>query len=1218
MAWRSNFFTREILVAVWLAVAFGFLFVRLPGFWRSPYQRYEEARRLETAGRAADASAEMAMAIVEEPANTGYLVYQGNLQLRLGRPEEAERTFREALEHGDQVEASLGLARALQAKPAEARRVLQELEPRPLNHEQQFRRLSLLAALGDFDAATAGLGPIERQLSASERRDALRWAMAANDWPRAARLAEEVEQVSTDGAVRDEARLHRAVAMRAMGQLEAALALFDLTARPATLVPRAQLTLQLQLFDRAADLYRQLVVEAPDDVEARMALAYALEKSGRLNEASEVYREAVARAGPDARIKLATLLNVLKRHDDAWRTLEPLPRPSPDVATLRLQARTALWAGQLTTSAALFAALDGNRTNADDAVEADLAGTLVAAQRADDADRIYERLMAQDRLHRAARVAYADSLTERQRFDDAWRVLQTVTPVDDELVGRRARVAFWGGRYTLARPLLESWLARHPMDVERWRDAIEASRQLQDADAESKALRSYLALRPQDQAAAVRLAGLLEGAGQVDQAIEIYRQATQREPGRADLHRIVGYLLEQRGDRAEAIRAYARAWELSEPRDADLALTIARLYRPQAPGDALIWYTRAGAAKVGNDERRQLQLELAQSEVAAGRLDQAAARIDEVVRDNETNPDARVMAARIEAARANPSAAARHLRRLSELRPLTLDERRWLAGQLRLAGDTAGALAEYERVVTTPGAAAADFEAAGNLRAEAGNVPGALEAYASARRLGAPPSAELSLARLLAKIGRFDDAVEAYARYLKGGDPSGKRVELARAHLAAAQFQQAEQWAREASQSEERGPEADLILAQALYLSDRRRESDAIVARLPADLPQSASIFEQAGQLAAARDQHLRGIRWFGEALALAPANAGELHYWQGVSALKRGDYARALEHLERARLAGALPELARLARLEAQRSSAPTVWLPVRVSGDSNDLSTRQAGIGFTAWPGRQFPLSLEAVSGALSQRDLTFDRARIIASMGRALVRPRFGLNGYVGTERYDGRDGRLVGGAGATYYFEDRSALRLDFRRDSIWTERDRRDPRQFTRAVDLARVGPDFMIGGAELTFDKMLGTGREARVQLGVNDFQDGNLQGFLYGHYQFIVNDRPGLWTALRPNVYWEAFDRRTPAYFSPDGFYAVGGMWHNILSSPLWRLETELNPRLTWLDGRASYGLHGVIDVSRAFGPVSAGLGAFTFYDRRSDYWAWRLAAQVGVRLGR
>ena len=150
-----------------------------------------------------------------------------------------------------------------------------------------------------------------------------------------------------------------------------------------------------------------------------------------------------------------------------------------------------------------------------------------------------------------------------------------------------------------------------------------------------------------------------------------------------------------------------------------------------------------------------------------------------------------------------------------------------------------------------------------------------------------------------------------------------------------------------------------------------------------------------------------------------------------------------------------------------------------------------------------------------------------------------------------------------AGAAYYFEDRSALRLDFRRDSIWTERDRRDPRQFVRAVDLARLGPDFMIGGAELTFDKMLGTGREARVQFGVNDFQDGNLQGFLYGHYQFIVNDRPGLWTALRPNVYWETFDRRTPAYFSPDGFYAVGGMWHNILSSPLWRLEAELNPRL-------------------------------------------------------
>ena len=38
---------------------------------------------------------------------------------------------------------------------------------------------------------------------------------------------------------------------------------------------------------------------------------------------------------------------------------------------------------------------------------------------------------------------------------------------------------------------------------------------------------------------------------------------------------------------------------------------------------------------------------------------------------------------------------------------------------------------------------------------------------------------------------------------------------------------------------------------------------------------------------------------------------------------------------------------------------------------------------------------------------------------------------------------------------------------------------------------------------------------EVPTSTALAQFQDGNVQGFLYGHYQFIVNDRPGLWTAL-------------------------------------------------------------------------------------------------------
>ena len=86
--------------------------------------------------------------------------------------------------------------------------------------------------MGDFPAAVSGLDALETDLSPEQRRLALQWSMAANDWPRAARLAEQVEQASSDRAVKAEARLDRAVALRAMGQLDTALSLFELTAGP--------------------------------------------------------------------------------------------------------------------------------------------------------------------------------------------------------------------------------------------------------------------------------------------------------------------------------------------------------------------------------------------------------------------------------------------------------------------------------------------------------------------------------------------------------------------------------------------------------------------------------------------------------------------------------------------------------------------------------------------------------------------------------------------------------------------------------------------------------------------------------------------------------------------------------------------------------------------------------------------------------------------------
>jgi tetratricopeptide (TPR) repeat protein len=411
---------------------------------------------------------------------------------------------------------------------------------------------------------------------------------------------------------------------------------------------------------------------------------------------------------------------------------------------------------------------------------------------------------------------------------------------------------------------------------------------------------------------------------------------------------------------------------------------------------------------------------------------------------------------------------------------------------------------------------------------------------------------------------------------------------------------------------------ADVVLAQALYLRGQRAESERIVRALPQDLPPSASLYEQLGLLAGAQDRHLRSIEWYEQALNLGAANPGELRYWEGISALGRGDYGRALSFLESARAEDAVPPLEEQARRDGLRATAPSLVFPFRMADDSNELSNRQTGVGFSAWPGRAFPITVEAVTGTLEQRGLSYDRTRTTGSVSRALVTPQLGLHGFLGTEQYNGPDRRVMGGGGATYYFADRSTLGIDLRRDTIWAERDGRDPRQDARSVDLSRLGPNFMVNAAEVTLGKTLGQGQEVRVQASGRSYQDDNHQATLYGHYQFALSDRPGSWAAIGPSVYWETFSRRSPAYFSSDGYVALGGMWHSILRSSVWRFEAELDPHATWLDGSWSYGAHGVVDVSRTFGPVSAGMGLFSHYDRRTDYWSWSAAAQLGLRLSR
>jgi hypothetical protein len=168
------------------------------------------------------------------------------------------------------------------------------------------------------------------------------------------------------------------------------------------------------------------------------------------------------------------------------------------------------------------------------------------------------------------------------------------------------------------------------------------------------------------------------------------------------------------------------------------------------------------------------------------------------------------------------------------------------------------------------------------------------------------------------------------------------------------------------------------------------------------------------------------------------------------------------------------------------------------------------------------------------------------------------------------------------------------------------------------VDLAALGPDFSVSGFHGLLNLHLSPARELMIDAGADRYQDTNARGFISGHYQIVTTDRPGTWTAVAPNVYYESFRRPSPFYFTPDKYVAVGTRWQTTRSTARWTLEFQANPAVSWLDTRTGFAVDGVADLTRKWERTAAGVGGFIFYDQRGDYWAWRLAGQFSVRVGR
>ena len=108
------------------------------------------------------------------------------------------------------------------------------------------------------------------------------------------------------------------------------------------------------------------------------------------------------------------------------------------------------------------------------------------------------------------------------------------------------------------------------------------------------------------------------------------------------------------------------------------------------------------------------------------------------------------------------------------------------------------------------------------------------------------------------------------------------------------------------------------------------------------------------------------------------------------------------------------------------------------------------------------------------------------------------------------------------------------------------------------------------------------------------------------------------MWTAIRPNVFFETFRDRQLAYFSPRRHVTLGTMLHTIRRYARWEIESEINPQLLYTDGDLGVGGHGLLNVGARLGGASLSGGAFIFWDGLEDHLQWRVGGRISVPLAR
>jgi Tfp pilus assembly protein PilF len=700
------------------------------------------------------------------------------------------------------------------------------------------------------------------------------------------------------------------------------------------------------------------------------------------------------------------------------------------------------------------------------------------------------------------------------------------------------------------------------------------------------------------------------------------RQRTHGDPPGADVYARVddAWRLNGAGDYADAWRVARTLPESSaDPQILRLKALTALWAHENADARRLAttWHERSPADV-------EARFALAQAELQSG--DVAAAEIQLAVLEREPLDEQRMLQlAMLQDWAGDRRGAIRSTRAVLASHaddPVAL---RRLAVLLEADGDDAEAATVTRRArAASPDDAGLELLAA-RLAAKLGERDAADEGYRGyvARHPG-DVEGRLEAARHAVNAGHAELAADEYRAIVDARGPAGLRVELTRALLAAGRYAEAEEIARDAVASDEDGPEARLALAQSVYLQGRPRDAAPLFRDAQASAAQHPVDATYGARLAMARDQDLNAYGLLGDQLAgeAAPeptsaATPADLWLLRGDVAKKRGDFRRARADYERAAELGAVLR-AQVAIERLDEATRPEAGAGYAFFADANRLEVNGGALWAHFRPGDVARVGVQALAQVVSQHEARYTRTGGKVGFSELFLTPEWALDGGIGFINSSAGGGDLVtGNVAVRRYFAGGSVLGLTGYREPLLGAHEDMDPRLWNRIIDLEALGPSFAINGGKAYGDWLVSEERRDRVwaQLGAENYQDGNLRGIFYAHYQLPLRNGPENWTVVRPNAFVEAFkDANQPDYFSPETHATLGVAGHTVQRSGRFTFVAELNPQLLVTDGNAGFGVHGLLEASVQLGPANVGISGFAFYDSQDAYWLARAMAHVEV----